>query len=102
MRTGRHRAENREHPGPDERALAERVAAHGDLANGIAPEALLAGIGLDGDLIAREAREAAGGPDSRLVLDPKSITEVEPKREVLKRLERLGRSGRRRQQYREP
>src|SRR3990170_445432 len=73
VRAGRHRAENREHPGPNECALAERVAAHGNLANGIARETLLAGIRLDRDVITREAREATGGLDSRLIFNTKLI-----------------------------
>ena len=81
-----HRAKSSEHPGPDECTLAERVAAHGDRANGVARETLLAGIGLDRDFIAREAREATGGLDSRLVLNLKLIVEVDPKREVLEGL----------------
>ena len=60
---------------------------------------LFAGVCRERDLITREAREAAGGSRPRLVLYPEAIVEVDPLREVLKGLERLGRSGRRRQQY---
>ena len=99
MRADRHRAKDREHPGPNECALAERVAAHGDRANGVARETLLAGLGLDRDLIAREAREAPGGLDSRLILNLKLIVEVDPKREVLEGLKRLSPALRRCQQH---
>ena len=99
MRADCQRAKDREHPGPNECALAERVAAHGDLANGVARETLLAGIGLDRDLIAREAREAPGGLDPRLILNLKLIVEVDPKREVLEGLKCLSRASRRCQQH---
>ena len=99
MRADCHRAKDREHPGPNECALAERVAAHGDLANGVARETLLAGISLDRHLIAREAREAPSGLDPRLILNLKLIVEVDPKREVLEGLKRLSRALRRCQQH---
>lgn len=57
VRADRHCAEDRQHPGPDERTLAERVTAHGDPVNGVARETLLTGIGLDRHVIAREARQ---------------------------------------------
>lgn len=58
-------------------------------ANGVVRETLLAGLGLDRDLIAREAREASGDLDSRLILNLKLIVEVDAKREVLKGTKRL-------------
>jgi hypothetical protein len=99
MRAGRHRAEDRDDSGPDECTLAERVTAHGDFPNGVARETPLAGIGLDRHLIAREAREPPGDPDSRLIFNPKLIVEVDPKREVVERLKRLSRALRRYRQH---
>ena len=90
VRADRHCAKDREQPGPDECTLAERVAAHGDRAHGVARETLLAGLGLDCDLIAGEAREAPGGLDARLILNLKVIVEVDAEREVLKGTNRLG------------
>ena len=57
-RAGGKRAQGRTRAGPDERSDAEWLATHGDLANGVDRETFLAGIGLDRDVIAREAREA--------------------------------------------
>ena len=99
VRADRQRAKDREHSGPNECALAERVAAHGDLANGVAREALLTGIGLDGDLIAREAREAPSGLDPQLIRNLKLIVEVDSKREVFEGLKCLSRASRRCQQH---
>jgi hypothetical protein len=73
--------------------------AHGDLANGLPREMLLASVGVDRDFICREARQATGGPDPRLVLDPELIVEVDPKREVLEGLKCLSRALRRCQQH---
>lgn len=90
VRAGRHCAKHREQSGSDECTLAERVAAHGDRAHCVAREALLAGLGLDCNLIAREAREAPGDLAPRLILNLKLIVKVDPKREVFKRLKHLG------------
>jgi len=92
------RAQDREHPGPNKCALAERVAAHGDLANGFARETLLACISLNRHLIAREAGEPPSGLDPQLILNAKLIVEVDPKREVLKGLKCLSPALRRCQQ----
>jgi len=65
-------ASGRTRAGPDKHSHAEWLVAHGDLANGLPPEMLLAGVGVDRDLICRQARQATGGPDPRLVrLTPK-------------------------------
>jgi hypothetical protein len=65
------------------------VGTHRDPANGFARETLLARLGLDCDLIARESDEAPGGHDPGLVLNLKSIVEVDSKREVLERVKDL-------------
>jgi hypothetical protein len=44
---------------------------------------LLAGVGVERDLICREARQATGGPESRLALDPELIVEICPKCKIL-------------------
>jgi hypothetical protein len=62
------------------------VGTHCDPANGLARETLLARLGLDCDLIARESDEAPGGHDPDLVLNLKSIVEVDAKREILERV----------------
>jgi hypothetical protein len=86
---GCQRAKGRADAGPDECSLAERVGTHGDAANGFARETLLASIGLDGDLIAREADQASRGDGPGPVLDMKPIVEVGSKSEILERVQDL-------------
>ena len=78
-----HCADGRTRAGPDKRRHAEWLAANGDLANVLPREMLLAGGGVDRDLIGREARQATGGRDPRRILDPKLIVEVDPQCKVL-------------------
>lgn len=94
-RAGGHCAKGRTRAGPDQHGHAEWLVTHGDLADGFARETLLAGVGPDRDVVAREAREATGGLDSRPILDLKLIAEVDPKRKILKGLKCLSRSSRR-------
>jgi hypothetical protein len=44
---------------------------------------LLAGSGLKRDLIGRETGQATSSPDTRGVVDPELVVEVDPKRQVL-------------------
>jgi hypothetical protein len=76
------RSGRRSRTGPHEHGHADRPAADGDLTNGLTREALLAQVGADHDLIPREACQATGRRDARLVLDLDLIVEVGPKRKI--------------------
>jgi hypothetical protein len=101
MSAGGHRPENREDRGANDRAPAIRRFTPGHLADILSRESPPAGIRLDGDVIAREAREATGRPGSCPILDPDTIVEVDPKADVVEGREGLGLAVRRRQQGRD-
>jgi len=76
-------ANGRTRAGPDEHTHAEWMVTQGNLANGVPRETLLAGVGVERDLICREARQATRSPEPRLFLDPELIAEIDPKCKIL-------------------